>query len=1064
MNMKLNFSMSRKLHVFLLLACPFWVPLPEARAGEKAVARQEVQQNSVYDLKGTVVGADNEPIIGAVIKIGSKVAAVTDIDGAFNVRVNGSDIMNVSSIGYVTRTVRVDGKRQLNIVLEVESKALDEVIVVGYEVQRKKDLTGSVSVLKMEDVASTPVSSVDQMMQGKLSGVNVVPDNMPGGGVAVRVRGYSTIRNNDPLYIIDGIPVENGINFLNPNDIESMQVLKDASSASIYGARAANGVVIITTKKGTGDKLHVRFDGYFGVQQAAKTLEMLNAQEYGDMLWQAMSNDGKTPSSAIYGLGSTPVLPSFIDKNSKIPSADVNWVKEILRPAVVQSYNLTLSKADKVGNILFSAGYFNQDGIMKYTGFQRLNARFNSEWKLYKDYVLLGENISLSHDWGVSSPNNSALDGILYKAYKYQSAIPVKDNTGAYSGNPFSDIENPMGYLYRNKDNVNRHNRFIGTVYLQVQPIKGIVYRSTFGADYKDFDLRRYDPKYDEIQVSRTLSTLTQTHFYRFNWVFTNTLNATRNFGDHRLGLLLGTESMQNHYEWFSAGRKGFPYDAENFRYLNSGESSTQTNTGSASQYSMVSYFGKADYNYADRYLAAFTIRRDGTSRLAKYKWGNFPAVSLGWRISSEPFFHAKAVSNLKLRFGWGQNGNSDIPAYSTLDSYSSNQNYSNYPIDGKQTAVQTGYTLTRNSNPNLKWETTTQTNVGLDLGLFDNSLTFTVDFFNKDTRDLLYARPIVETVGGTNSTIWDNVGKMNNKGVEVEVNYRHDFNKEFGINVGLNLSHIKNEITELSSGISYIGIPTSSLHAVNFDQEISRTAVGHPLASFFVYKENGLFRSKDEVNAYVNDKGVKLQPNAKPGDIRFVDLNNDGVIDGNDRGFVGSPHPDLTAGLTLGANYKNFDFSLFFSGSFGNDIYNLTKYLGEFYDQSQYNKSKDILNAWTAERPNASVPRVSQDDLNNNIRPSTYYISDGSFVRLKTIKIGYHLPMNIFKTIGLQSGYLYLQATNLFTITGYKGMDPEVGMQSYDTDNSDRNLDLGIDRGVYPLSRTFTFGINLNF
>ena len=981
----------------------------------------------------------------------------------YKISVKGNETIAVSSIGYASQTIAVKGRRTIDVKMQMEENSLNDVVVVGYEVQRKKDLTGAVGVVKMKDVATTPVSSVDQMMQGKLSGVNVSPDNMPGGGVAVRVRGYSTIRNNDPLYIVDGIPVENGINFLNPNDIESMQVLKDASSASIYGARAANGVVIITTKRGKSEKTNIRFDGYFGVQNVAKKLRMLNAQQYGECLWQAMRNDGNKPSSTVYGDGDEPVIPEFLDADHKIPSADTDWVSEILRAAIVQSYNLTLSRGNDKGNTLFSVGYFNQQGIMKYTGFQRLNARFNSEWKIFKDYVTIGENMSLSHDWSVQAENNGALGGTLYKAYKEMSITPVKDVDGNYAGNVFGDIENPMGYLYRNKDNNRRNTRFVGSIYLQIEPMKGLRYRSTFGADYKNYYLRSFSPKYNEIQVMNAMSSLTNTHFYRFNWVFTNTLNYNHSFGKHDLNLLAGMEAIRTHYEWFNASRKDFPYDAENFRYLNSGSTAYQTNGGSMSQYSMVSYFGKVDYNYADRYLAAFTIRRDGTSRLDRNKWGNFPAFSLGWRVSSEPFFHSKVIDNLKIRFGWGQNGNSDIPAYSTISSYSSNQNYSNYPIDGNQTSVQTGYTRTRNANPNLKWETTTQTNLGIDMGFFDNELNFSLDIFNKDTKDLLYARPLAATVGGTNSTVWDNVGKMNNKGVEIEINYRHQLSKDLGFNVAFNASYIKNELKELSKGISYIGIPASSLHSENFDQEISRTAVGHPLASFYVYKELGLFRSQSEIDSYRNSSGQLLQPNAKPGDLKFADINQDGVINGDDRDFLGSPLPDVTGGLTLGVNWKNFDLTLFFSGTFGNDVYNLTKYLGEFYNQSQYNKNTSILDAWSEQNPNGKVPRLSQDDLNNNIRPSTYYISDGSNVRLKTLKLGYTLPKTRFlSNIGLENGYVYFQATNLFTITGYDGMDPEVGLQSYDSDH--RNLDIGIDRGIYPLSRTFTLGVNFNF
>lgn len=1015
-------------------------------------------------LKGVVKDAKGEPIIGAnVVVKGSTNGVVTDLDGKYELRnVPSNAVVQISYIGYLTQEFKAGELSTLDVKLLEDTQKLDEVVVVGYGVQKKKDLTGAVAVLKLDDVKTSPVSSVDEMMQGKLSGVNVMPDNMPGGGVAVRIRGFSTVRNNDPLYIIDGVPVENGINFLNPNDIESMQVLKDASSASIYGARAANGVVIISTKKGKQGKMTVNFDAYTGFQEAAKSLRMLNAQQYGDMLWTAMTNDGKTPANDIYGNGTTAVIPSYLDKAQTIPSDDVDWVQEILRKAIVQSYNLSFSKADDTSSQLFSAGYFDQNGLMKYTGFRRLNGRFNSEWKLFNKHAIIGENISLSHDWGVGATNNSALSGMLYNAYKYMSIIPVYDNNGNFAGNPFGDIENPLGSLYRNKDNNEHNTRIMGNAYIQISPIDGLTFKSNFGTDYKNYNLRDYSPKFSEINVLQALSTLTNTNSGRFNWVFTNTLNYLKSFGLNDVNVLLGTESLRNRYEYFTATRKGFAFDDENFHYLNAGGTSDQTNTGSMEQYSMTSYFGKIDYSFNNRYLAAFTLRRDGSSRLGKNKWGNFPAVSLGWRISNEAFFHSNLISDLKLRFGWGQNGNSDIPAYSTIDSYSSNQDYSNYPMDGSQSSVYTGYTQTRTSNPNLKWETTTQTNLGLDLGLLNNELLLTVDLFNKDTKDLLYARPLVSTVGGTNATMWDNIGKMNNKGVEVEINYKKSLDKDFGINVGMNLSVIRNKMTELSNGVSYIGIPSTMLHSVNFDQEISRSAVGHPIASFYVYKADGLFQSQQEIDSYVNSSGEKLQPNAHPGDIRFVDMNGDGKIDGNDRSFVGSSHPDLTAGLTLGFNYKNFDFSAFFSGSFGNDVYNLTKYLGEFFNQSQYNKNSTILNAWTPTNTNTSVPRVTQDDPNNNIRPSSYYIENGSYVRLKNLKVGYQLPKNILSLLNVQNAYLYLQATNLFTITSYDGIDPEVGLQSYTS--SSRNLDMGIDRGIYPLSRSYTFGVNVAF
>ena len=1019
-------------------------------------------QQQGHTVQGVVLDSNQEPVIGANVLVkGTTVGTITDIDGRFTLEVPDNAVLVVSYIGYLSTELVPGSKTDLTISLKEDSQNLDEVVVVGYGVSRKKDLTGAVSVLKIDDLKDTPVSSVDQMMQGKLSGVNVMPDNMPGGGVAVRIRGFSTIRNNDPLYIIDGIPVDGGINFLNPNDIESMQVLKDASSASIYGARAANGVVIINTKRGKEGEFNVNLDAYFGVQKAAKQLRMLNAQQFGDMLWQAMKNDGKTPSHDIYGNGDQAVVPEYLDSDHLIPSDDVDWVDEILRAAVVQSYNLSFTKADKKSNQLFSLGYYDQQGLVKFSDFQRVSGRFNSEYKLFDDHFRIGENISLSHSWGTSVSNNAALGGTLYEAYKFQSITPVKNLEDEYAGNVFSDIPNPMGKLYRNKDNQDKKSRLVGNLYAELHLFDGLMFKTSFGVDYNNLYRCSFSPKYDELNASEKLSSLSNRNAWNFNWVFTNTLTYNKTFGDHTINALLGMESLRNRYEYFTASRDGFPSDDPNFRFLDAGDVGTQKNSGAATEYSMVSYFGKLDYNYHDRYLVAFTLRRDGSSRLGNNKWGNFPAASVGWRISNEPFFDVEAISNLKVRVGWGQNGNSDVPSYATIDSYKSNSTNSNYPIDGNQSGVDIGLVQTRNGNVNLKWETTTQTNVGVDLGFLNGDLNLTLDYFNKDTKDLLWRRALPASIGGTNMTVWDNVGKMNNKGFEMEINYQKQINQDFGFSVAYNFSVIKNKMTELN-GVDYIGLSSSELHGRNFDQETSRSAVGQPIGSFFVYEADGLFQSDAEIQNYKNDRGELLQPNAKPGDIRFKDLNGDGVINSDDRDFKGNPLPDCSMGLTLGFNYKNFDVSAFFQGVFGNEVYNLTNYLGEFYNQAQYNKNSTILDAWRPDNTDTDIPRVTLDDPNNNIRPSTYYIHNASFVRLKNLKVGYTLPDKVASKLKLKRTYIYLQGQNLFTITGYEGIDPEVGLQSYSSEN--RNLDMGVDRGVYPLPRTFTLGVNVSF
>ena len=1035
-----------------------------------------------HEISGNVIGEDGSPMIGVSIQVkGKAVGTVTNIDGNYRlVLPNNSDAIVVTYVGYVPQEISLKNNNWQRIVLKEDANMLDAVVVVGYGTVKKRDLTGAISTVKADEMGLTGVSSIGHALEGKAAGLYVRQNSaQPGGGLDILVRGAGSINaNNDPLYIVDGFPIakldqiassdrkmdpgtQGVLNFLNPNDVESIEVLKDASATSIYGARAANGVVIINTKRGKEGEFNVNLDAYFGVQKAAKQLRMLNAQQFGDMLWQAMKNDGKTPSHDVYGNGDQAVVPEYLDSNHLIPSDDVDWVDEILRAAVVQSYNLSFTKADKKSNQLFSLGYYDQQGLVKFSDFKRVSGRFNSEYKLFDDHLRIGENISLSHSWGTSVSNNAALGGTLYEAYKFQSITPVKNLEDEYAGNVFSDIPNPMGKLYRNKDNQDKKSRLVGNLYAELHLFDGLMFKTSFGVDYNNLYRRSFSPKYDELNASEKLSSLSNRNAWNFNWVFTNTLTYNKTFGDHTINALLGMESLRNRYEYFTASRDGFPSDDPNFRFLDAGDVGTQKNSGAATEYSMVSYFGKLDYNYHDRYLVAFTLRRDGSSRLGNNKWGNFPAASVGWRISNEPFFDVEAISNLKVRVGWGQNGNSDVPSYATIDSYKSNSTNSNYPIDGNQSGVDLGLVQTRNGNVNLKWETTTQTNVGVDLGFLNGDLNLTLDYFNKDTKDLLWRRALPASIGGTNMTVWDNVGKMNNKGFEMEINYQKQINQDFGFSVAYNFSVIKNKMTELN-GVDYIGLSSSELHGRNFDQETSRSAVGQPIGSFFVYEADGLFQSDAEIQNYKNDRGELLQPNAKPGDIRFKDLNGDGVINSDDRDFKGNPLPDCSMGLTLGFNYKNFDVSAFFQGVFGNEVYNLTNYLGEFYNQAQYNKNSTILDAWRPDNTDTDIPRVTLDDPNNNIRPSTYYIHNASFVRLKNLKVGYTLPDKVASKLKLKRTYIYLQGQNLFTITGYEGIDPEVGLQSYSSEN--RNLDMGVDRGVYPLPRTFTLGVNVSF
>lgn len=1028
--------------VSMLGAMPAHAGALSARVALEAIQQARVISGKVTDEKG-------EPLPGAsVVVVGSSVGTVSDTNGNFELSVPaGFDVIAVSFIGYQKQEISIGNQIRLNVSLALDASSLDELVVVGYGTQNRREITGAVSKIDPSDINSIPTASVEEMLDGRLPGVQVLSDNSPGGGVSIRVRGYGTINNNDPLYIIDGVPVSNGLNAINPTDIETIQVLKDAASASIYGSRAANGVVVITTKKGSSDRTALDLDAYTGVQQSFNLPRMLNAQQYGDMLWQAARNDGGVPSSDIYGNNpDNAVIPAWLNDEQTLPSADVDWVKEIFRPAIVQSYNLTASKGDDKANHALSLGYFNEEGTIKYTGFERFSARFNSSYKI-RDIVTVGENFTASLTRTVNVGTNSSLGSIVYNAFQFPSIVPVKDINGNYGGNPLNDISNPLGSLYRAKDNVRKRISAMGNVFAGVD-LGDFSFKTNLGIDFQNYNYRGFSPVYDEILSQNNINSLSTDNDFNYQLTWSNTVNYLKSFGRHNIDALVGQEAIKYYSEGFSASRQNFLYEDSNFRYLTYG-ADNQLNTGSATEWSLLSYFGRINYNFDQKYLLGFTIRRDGTSRLSQNKWGTFPAVSAGWRVSDESFFGTDGiVSSLMLRASWGQTGNQQVPSYSTVDSYYNNARYSDYAIDGSQGSVYQGLIQTRVPNPDLAWEVTQQTNAGFDLGLFSDKLALTADFYHKVTDDVLVYSPIPPTYGGTNDGTWINGGQMKNIGLDLAANYMGNAGG-LAYNIGLNASTYRNELTRLN-GISYLGIPASSLHSINFGQEITRSTVGQPIGAFFGYQADGLFQNMEEVTSH------GIQPNAQPGDIRFTDVNGDGELNGDDRTYIGSPHPDLILGLNVDLHYKGFDLSMLFNGSIGNDIYNLTKYKTEFFNQASYNKSTAVLDAWTPENPDATVPRVSLDDPNNNIRPSSYYLEDGSYFKLYNMQLGYNIPKDKIAGLDLR---VYLQATNLFTITGYSGMTPEIGLQNYSSSN--RNLDIGVDRGIYPPSRTFTLGVN---
>lgn len=1024
---------------------------------EKAAWNNQVPYQ--FSVSGRVTDASGTPLLGAtVLEKGTTNGSTTDFDGNFKIDVdNDSAILVVSYLGFEQLEVSVAGQTNLSIIMNEDSAKLNEVIVTGYTSERKSDLTGAVSIIKLNETTDQPLGSINELVQGRSAGVDVLRSNAPGGNAAIRIRGFSTIRNNDPLYVIDGVPTTTGINLINPNDIESLQVLKDASSASIYGSRAANGVVVITTKKGKDGKVQIAYDGYGGAMTVMNLPELANAVQYGEGLWQAFENDGITPANDIYGSGNSPVIPAFLDAANTIPSANTNWLEAIFNTAIVTSHNLSFASGTENSNSFFSLNYFKQDGILKNTGFDRYTFRANTSFKL-GDKTTVGENFSLSFSNSTDVNTNTLLGSPIYSAFRMQSIVPVRNINGDFTGYPLNDIQNPVGELFRNRNNEDKTLRAFGNIFAEIEIVDNLKFKTNYGLTVSNFSSTNFSPTFIEPNVQRELASLTKGEQNLLEWTFTNTLNYANSFNDkHQIDLLLGFESIESELETLSAFRQGFPGNDLNFQVLAAGDAGTQQNNNNKVESSLVSYFGKANYSYDGRYLGSFTLRRDGTSKLANNKWGTFSAASFGWRISNEDFFESETINNLKLRLGWGQNGNQDIPPYVTSSGFLSNPLNSNYAIDGSQNSVFNGYILSRNSNRDLTWETTEQYNIGLDLDLLDSRLNVTLDYFNKETDDLLLERNLSPLAGGTNGSVWDNVGTMTNKGFELGINYQNNYERNLRVNANLNLSVIRNELTSLNEGIDFVGIDASSLRNNNFDQEVSRTAVGQPIASFFGWVADGIFQNQSEINSHATQSaGTSL------GDIRFRDINNDNIIDDKDREFIGNPHPDLSANLNLNFEFKNIDMTMFFRSSFGNDIYDLTRYYSDFYNLSSYNKHSRVQNAWSLNNSGSSIPRLSLNDPNNNIRPSSYYVRDGSFVRLQSLQMGYNFNPKILQSFSLSKLRLYANIQNVFTITGYEGIDPEVGLQNYASDN--RNLDIGVDRAIYPPSRTYSLGLNIAF
>ncbi len=981
---------------------------------------------------GKVTDSNGEPIIGATVKVKNggvnSQGTVTDIDGNFNLKVKPGTTLVISYIGYKNKEVK--GGSNLTVTLDDNSEELNEIVVTGYTTQRKADLTGAVSVMNMKEPVSASDPNMLNSMQGKLAGVNIVTDAAPGGGnSSIIVRGMSSVNGSSPLLIIDGIASNENLNAINSADIESIQVLKDASSASIYGSRAANGVIIITTKQGKGEKLTVNVNYAASLQTVGKTYDMLNAEEWGQAYWTASKNANIKPSHPYYGSGDTPQLIAG--------ASDTNWQDEVYSSAWTNNLSASVMNSGKKGSMMFSANYINQNGLIDYTFYRRYSARLNSTYNISK-YVKVGENLMVAkwYDRGCSTGDDR---GIPYTAMRQHPALSVRNADGSFtspSTEMGSDIANPVQTLYNGRDNSNESWRIFGNAYLELTPIKGLTLKTNFGLEHSQYFNKTLNRK----SLPTDINSMSRSYGQGDTYTWTNTANYNVDIcKDHHLNALLGTEAIKYTYEGLSAYRENYAFEDKDYMQIDSG-SKIANNGGGKSQWALFSVFGKLDYNYADRYLFSATLRRDATSRLYnEQNSGVFPAFSGAWRVSQEKFYPKNNIVNdAKVRVAWGQNGNSAVVGnYASYSTYVYATANGAYDLNGISTDVVNGIIVSSTGNKDLKWETTTQTNLGFDLYMLNSSLSLSFDYYWKTTKDMLTQPPVL-SVAGENAIKWMNTGDMKNTGWELTLGYNSPKYGDWSWNGSLNLSHYKNKVVKLNNFVNTIG------------SEI-RLMQGQPMGVYYGYVCDGIFQNDEQVANHAAQQGKGV------GRLMYRDLDGNGVVDENDQCIIGDPNPDLSMGLNLSVSWKRLTLSTFLTGDFGFDIYNTTKKQLDFmsYGGGSTNRGKDILNAWTPENPNATIPALSVTDDNNETRMSTYYVEDGSYLKMKYIKLQYDLPTNWIKHIGASAVSVYGQMENVFTITGYSGLDPELPLGTYGA---------RLDNGPYPRSHTFTVGVNLQF
>jgi TonB-linked SusC/RagA family outer membrane protein len=1020
-----------------------------------------VQANAQRTISGTVTSAsDGEPLLGATVLVkGTSVGTVTDFDGTYQIEASDVDVLVVSYTGYTQIEVPVGANSTIDITMSEASEILSEVVVVGYSAQQKKDLTGAVGVVDAEELKTIPSSNITSQLQGRVSGVTISGDGRPGQPAKVRIRGFASFSGaNDPLYVVDGVPTQD-ISTLNPNDIENISVLKDAGAASIYGSRASNGVILITTKQGTNSGVKVSYDAFVGVQDPGNGPEnLLNTQGYADLQWLVYANDGTSETHPVYGPSSNarPSLPSW--------AANTDWYDVLTRQAMIMNHDLSFSGGNENATFYAGLNYFNQEGIVIENFAKRYSARLNSTFKIANGKITLGENLTVTGRSGNGVAGNGEEGGAFAMGvYRTQPIIPsIIESTvqgigrtfqpGEYGGTGLAprlgNGDNMLAQQTRNADDRQQDLRVLGSAFIDVQLMEGLNFRSTFGGTYQSgYNTNWTNATYESAENVAT-SSYNEVGYFNADWVWTNTLSYDKTFGMHSIKAVAGYESVKYGISrGVGASRAGYFSTDYAFRTVDNGSQITGANSNFNTPTTLVSTFARADYSYNNRYYLSGTVRRDGSSRFgSEFRYGVFPSVSAGIRVSDFLADNSDFLSDLKIRGGYGTMGNQlPVNPANQFSLFGGSPGSSFYDLNGSATSSLQGFRPTRIGNADSKWETQITTNIGFDAALFDSKMQISFDWYRKDAQDLLVTVPLPAIYGAASAPAL-NIGDMKNTGLDLQLDYRTDLTSDLSLDATLTFTTYKNEIVKYADGIDFFAAGGSRIGAFN------RNEVGRSISEFFGYEVVGLFQNQAEVDA------APTQAGAEPGFFRYADIDGNGEITPNDRTFIGNPNPDFTYGLNLGLNYKNFNLTAFFFGSQGNEIFNYNKWWVDFWPSFQGQKSNDLLNnSWTPNNPGATVPKASnKSNFSTNTQSTSYYVEDGSFLRLRNLQLAYTIPSNVLQPIGISNLSVYVQGINLLTLTDYTGLDPDL--------NNGGDTSFGVDEGNYPLVKQYLFGLRMGF